>query len=341
MNSFPTASKTSLSRLNSNSNKAVLRRLTADSQKRTIAAARQRVESKARIGLVLGFFRLGVRRVVAFMQSNSVSYVLYVFDAFRWVCFEARAFFASLFTYRRRHAAVALAKNACGLFILVGISTIGYGTITDSGLHEPYLAYQADGYREIYSQGIAHFHEPFEFSEDVNSEIIEEYEVEVVEAAEEILVEEDVTEAVFALGAGCVDNVLVQEGKRYYTAEELQRGLLRELVVLAPAFVSAQEEHGIDAVFLAAIAALESGWGSYPIHGTNLFGFGNMRFESREAGVDHVARFLRKAYLTEGGQYYRGVSVVNVGHHYCPVPSSRWPAKISQIMGEIIARIDK
>ena len=60
--------------------------------------------------------------------------------------------------------------------------------------------------------------------------------------------------AVKTLGVGNIHNVTIDTNKRYYTAEELEKGLLYELKPLAKYFIHAQEKYGIDAVFLASIA---------------------------------------------------------------------------------------
>ena len=48
-----------------------------------------------------------------------------------------------------------------------------------------------------------------------------------------------------------------------FSAEELSKGLRGELSFLAEEFVAAEENYGVNALFLCAVAALESGWGKY------------------------------------------------------------------------------
>ena len=243
--------------------------------------------------------------------------------------------FGSLRPNTRVHAAVAALKIVGAFLLVVIISSVGYMTITvlspEFGLPDTNIEYEDS---DLYPQSVVYFPQKYE-----QNAYLWEAVKEIEDSAPEDVEEEPEEVVILPLGAGNTDNVLVQEGMRYYNAEELERGLLRGLIELAPAFVAAQEEYGIDAVFLAAVAALESGWGAFPIRETNLFGFGNMSFETKEAGVDHVASFLKRAYLTEGGQYYKGVSVTNVAHYYCPVNPS-WPGMVGQLMKEIVRRIE-
>ena len=66
------------------------------------------------------------------------------------------------------------------------------------------------------------------------------------------------------------------------------------------AFLAAEQEHGVDAVTLAAICAHESGWGTSKLarERNNLAGLGaysaglGMTFESRADCVDYLARLL-------------------------------------------------
>lgn len=141
------------------------------------------------------------------------------------------------------------------------------------------------------------------------------------------------------LGAGCVLAVTVRPGYRYYTVEELEKGLLHELKPLAPYFVQAQETYGIDAVFLAAVAAEESGWGRYQFRKNNIFGFENCDFDSLEQCIDYAANWLSYKYLTPSGVYYEGLSVVDVNKHYNG--RSDWEDHVVAIMGQIVDRIER
>ena len=139
-------------------------------------------------------------------------------------------------------------------------------------------------------------------------------------------------------GAGNASDVTVASDKRYYNADELAKGLLYDLVPLAPYFIAAQETYGIDAVFLAAIAAEESGWGRYQFRRNNIFGFENCDFDSVAQCIDYAASWLKTHYITPGGNYYEGVGVVDINKHYNG--RDTWEEHVTDIMGQITTRIE-
>lgn len=141
-----------------------------------------------------------------------------------------------------------------------------------------------------------------------------------------------------SLGAGCVTDITVRPGYRYYTADELEKGLLYDLKPLAHYFIQAQEKYGIDAVFLAAVSAEESGWGRYQFRDNNIFGFENCDYDSLEACVDGAASWLYTEYLTPGGRYYEGVGVADINKHYNG--RDTWEEHVTDIMGQIVERIE-
>lgn len=129
------------------------------------------------------------------------------------------------------------------------------------------------------------------------------------------------------------------------TAEELSKGLYHKLRGYAKYFVAAEEKYGVNAIFLASIAALESGWGrsALAINKNNLFGYKNTNgkgyraFSSVEECIYHVAKYLKSSYLTVGGKYYNGTSVAAVNIRYCS--QSHWTSKINTIANGIVGRI--
>lgn len=140
-------------------------------------------------------------------------------------------------------------------------------------------------------------------------------------------------------GVGNIYSVTLKDGYRYYNADELEKGLLYELKPLAPYFIKAQDTYQIDAVFLAAVAAEESGWGRYLFRKNNIFGFENCDFKSLESCIDHAAKWLRTQYLTPGGMYYEGESVAEINIHYNG--RKTWEANVTAIMGQIVKRIER
>ena len=115
------------------------------------------------------------------------------------------------------------------------------------------------------------------------------------------------------------------------TAEDLH--LRHNLIGLEQAFIDAEAKHGVRADFLAAVAALESGWGRYQFRPNNIMGFGQMEFSSMEECIDTVAAYLAKHYLSPDGKYYNGETVEGVCVRYNGSPE--WAESVQQIMEEV------
>ena len=118
------------------------------------------------------------------------------------------------------------------------------------------------------------------------------------------------------------------------SAEQLSLGLRGELTSLADEFIAAEEKYGVNAVFLSAVAALESGWGRKCFRLNNIFGWSGKDFGSKEECIDFVASKIAEHYLSEDGKYYNGktVSCVNICYNGNPF----WARKVNEIMAMII-----
>ncbi|HAS73634.1 MAG TPA: endo-beta-N-acetylglucosaminidase [Clostridiales bacterium UBA8960] len=114
---------------------------------------------------------------------------------------------------------------------------------------------------------------------------------------------------------------------------------------LGASFVEAERNYNINAWFLAGLAVHESGYGTSKIavDKNNIFGFqaydsspyeSARTFTSKEAGVDHVAKYISEAYLTPGGAFYNGVSVDSIGKRYATDPD--WAAKVKKHMANLL-----
>ena len=131
------------------------------------------------------------------------------------------------------------------------------------------------------------------------------------------------------------------------TAYEIDMVLAESpLAGLGRAFVEAESESKINAMFLLALAVHESNWGSSTLarEKNNLFGFGAydsnpyygaMVFASKEECVKHVAKFLREHYL-EGG-YYRGKTIQSINQSYAS--DRAWGEKVFATMTRLDAKI--
>lgn len=112
------------------------------------------------------------------------------------------------------------------------------------------------------------------------------------------------------------------------TAEDLC--LLYELNGYEQVFIEAEKEYGVRADFLAAVAALESGWGRYQFLPNNVMGFGQRGFSSIRECVNTVAAFLAEHYLSPDGKYYNGATVEGVCVYYNGRPE--WAIEVTQLM---------
>ena len=119
-----------------------------------------------------------------------------------------------------------------------------------------------------------------------------------------------------------------------------------ELAGLGRAFVEAEAESNVNAMFLLALAVHESSWGSSALarEKNNLFGFGAYDrnpyhgaqvFATKEECVKHVAQFLRAHYLE--GDYYRGTTIQSINEIYAS--DRAWGEKIFATMTQLDRKI--
>ena len=76
------------------------------------------------------------------------------------------------------------------------------------------------------------------------------------------------------------------------------------LVGLEDAFLKAEQDYGINCLFVMAIASHESANGTICFRPNNMFGFGRSGFSSKAEGIDVVSRALARNYLSPGGSLY-------------------------------------
>lgn len=167
------------------------------------------------------------------------------------------------------------------------------------------------------------------FVESVESfEITEEVVVEI-ETCEDLYIEE-------------LQGVMIPSN---LTAEQLEKGLLYDLKSYSDVFILAEEQTGINAVFLSSVAALESGWGRSEVAKSknNLFGWtsttGYCTFNSYEESILYVANKLKELYLTPDGPYFNGYSVSDINCKYNG--SKFWEDTVISIMQDITLRISE
>lgn len=109
------------------------------------------------------------------------------------------------------------------------------------------------------------------------------------------------------------------------------------LIGLEQYFIDAEQQYGVNCVFLMSVAALESGWGTSLFRENNLFGFGQYDFTSKEECIYTVAEALSENYLADDGIYYCGKTINSVWTRYAT--STTWGYKIQNIMYKLYAQI--
>lgn len=127
------------------------------------------------------------------------------------------------------------------------------------------------------------------------------------------------------------------------TGKQLEKGLKAGLKGLGNTFIAAEKTYGVNAVFLASVAALESAWGTsnYARQRNNLFGYGAYTsnpdhayyFDSKEVAINFVANKLATDYLTSTGKFFNGFNLIGVNTKYCTNPA--WASSVAKIMSEI------
>ncbi len=112
--------------------------------------------------------------------------------------------------------------------------------------------------------------------------------------------------------------------------EDLKKVTKGGLVGLEKDFIEAEEKYGVNSVFLMAVAAHESAWGTILFRENNMFGFGRSGFSSKSECIDVVAKALSENYLSEDGSLYNGKTVQGVNKRYAS--NQTWYQRISSQM---------
>lgn len=132
------------------------------------------------------------------------------------------------------------------------------------------------------------------------------------------------------------------------SAEEIDKMLEgTKLHGLGSAFVKAEKEYGVNALYMMGLACLESGWGTsnYAVNRNNLYGWNAVDsnpdkasyFKSKEESTMYVASKLKQNYLTKGGAYFEGYTPVAIDVHYCT--DKLHAEKIVNIVNELTKKL--
>ena len=101
-------------------------------------------------------------------------------------------------------------------------------------------------------------------------------------------------------------------------------------VGLEEAFWKAEQDYGVNCLFVMGIASLESANGTMCFRPNNMFGFGSSGFSSKAECIDVVARALANNYLSPSGSLYNGKRITDVNKRYAA--SSTWDEKVCRNM---------
>lgn len=135
------------------------------------------------------------------------------------------------------------------------------------------------------------------------------------------------------VGAGDLDKVLAHTG----------------LAGLGSTYVDAEKTYGVNALFLTALTAQESGWGksNRAITQNNLSGYAvysdgsaGKSFSSKSASIMATAKLLADDYLNPNGKHYKGGNIYEVNSVYCPNDDYQWASKIKSIAYDLAREIN-
>lgn len=136
--------------------------------------------------------------------------------------------------------------------------------------------------------------------------------------------------------------------KSNITIEELQKGFANtNMQGLEQYFINAENETGINAIYLAGLATHESDWNTsdFARERNNLFGWqsydsnlnATKRFASKEESIMTVARALKKMYLSENGCYFNGYTISGISKRYAS--DKQHNRKVFRNMQKIVDKI--
>lgn len=118
---------------------------------------------------------------------------------------------------------------------------------------------------------------------------------------------------------------------------------------LGSVYVDAEKTYGVNAIFLTALTAQESGWGNSNRAKTqnNLSGYAvyssssaGKTFSSKSESIYATAKLLANEYLNTGGKCYKGIDIFAVNTSYCPTGNYDWANKITSIAHDLVQEIN-
>lgn len=186
---------------------------------------------------------------------------------------------------------------------------------------------------------------PNEIQKNINETVentVEEIQQEIIQTEEQPTEEQ---KQVSNLNISFDMNLLT---KSNITIEELQKGFANtNMQGLEQYFINAENETGINAIYLAGLATHESDWNTsdFARERNNLFGWqsydsnlnATKRFASKEESIMTVARALKKMYLSENGCYFNGYTISGISKRYAS--DKQHNQKVFRNMQKIVDKI--
>lgn len=134
------------------------------------------------------------------------------------------------------------------------------------------------------------------------------------------------------------------------TVRKLEKGLKGTgLEGLGSWYLKAEQTYGVNAIFLMALTAQESAWGTSnrAVTQNNLSGYAvysasaeGTTFDSKGESIMATAKLIGEKYISSNGEYYNGTSVASVNIRYCPDDGGHWSSNITQIAYDLVNKIN-
>ena len=187
-----------------------------------------------------------------------------------------------------------------------------------------------------------------EMTEEVQNETIQQWTIRTYNWLNKARVYVKSSESLMSKMAGTAANNLLEKSNA--TVNDMTVALFGTgLEEVAYAYVKAEKEWGVNAIFLASLTAEESGWGrsNRAINQNNLSGYAvysagasGRSFSSKEESIMETAKLICQQYLKPTGAYYNGISIYDVNIKYCPNDGGTWSKNISSIAYSLVSKIN-
>lgn len=115
---------------------------------------------------------------------------------------------------------------------------------------------------------------------------------------------------------------------------------------LADDFLELERQYGVNAIFVASIASVESGYGSSDIakaynNITSIMkGDGSpVYFNNTRDCLEYTYKLLSKHYIDPTGNWYNGTDLYSINENYCPNDNYHWANTVSAVMDRLLNKI--